>query len=241
MDYPLIYRIAVELPENPLKALNSYVLRSGGKNLIIDTGFHRPECHTSLWNGIRELGLDLKNSVLFLTHLHADHIGLVGDFVEKGVPIYTGRIDYHHFPTPFPKIHGAFWSIYFVRRDSPKRKLHCRPAKTTPGATPPKKSIRHLCWRGERHAGWGKSLFKSSIRRDIRQAIWYSTCPKRDSFSLEITFYLILRPILESIPAFQIRSQITWIVWKKYSTYPFVKPFPHIESNMEASIRESRS
>ena len=34
-----IYTIPVPLPNNPLRQLNSYVIRARGRNLVIDTGF----------------------------------------------------------------------------------------------------------------------------------------------------------------------------------------------------------
>ncbi len=93
---PELWRIGVELPQNPLRNLNVYVLKSNGKVLIIDTGFNRPECRDSLWQGINELGLDMKNVTLFLTHLHSDHIGLVWDFIERDVPVYMSRTDHEY-------------------------------------------------------------------------------------------------------------------------------------------------
>lgn len=41
---PDIYRIEVPLPNNPLRYLNSYVVRGRDRFLVIDTGFNRPEC-----------------------------------------------------------------------------------------------------------------------------------------------------------------------------------------------------
>ena len=58
-ENPDIFSIQVELPENPLRALNSYVITSPQGNLVIDTGFNRPECREDLWRGLEELGLDL--------------------------------------------------------------------------------------------------------------------------------------------------------------------------------------
>lgn len=71
-DVPDIFRIYVSLPDNPLKNLNSYVLRTAEASLIIDTWFNRPECWEALWSGIEELGLDLSRMRLFLTHLYSD-------------------------------------------------------------------------------------------------------------------------------------------------------------------------
>lgn len=93
---PAVYKIQVDLPQNPLRYLNVYVISTPEHNLLIDTGFNRCECCAALWAGVRELGLDLKKTSVFLTHFHSDHTGLVGDFVERGCPIYMGRIDYQY-------------------------------------------------------------------------------------------------------------------------------------------------
>jgi len=54
-----LFRIRVPLPNNPLRELNSYVIRDGQQSLIIDTGFNRPACLEVMERGIAELGLDL--------------------------------------------------------------------------------------------------------------------------------------------------------------------------------------
>ena len=51
LDHPEIWKIYVELPDSPLKNLNSYVIRSNGEALIVDTGYNRPECRLALWDG----------------------------------------------------------------------------------------------------------------------------------------------------------------------------------------------
>lgn len=95
-DDPAVFDIHIDLPNNPLRSLNVYVITTPEQNLIIDTGFNRHECRGALWTGIRELGLDLKKTSVFLTHLHADHTGLAGEFVAQGCPIYMGVIDYEY-------------------------------------------------------------------------------------------------------------------------------------------------
>jgi glyoxylase-like metal-dependent hydrolase (beta-lactamase superfamily II) len=48
---PGLHRVVVPLPGNPLKEINSYVLTSSDRNLIIDTGMRRPECQEVLEAG----------------------------------------------------------------------------------------------------------------------------------------------------------------------------------------------
>ena len=53
--YPHIYSNPIPLPKNPLKALNSYIIVSPERNLIIDTGFNQPECIEAFFGGVAEL------------------------------------------------------------------------------------------------------------------------------------------------------------------------------------------
>lgn len=91
-ERPQVYSIQVILPENPLQNLNYYVIKTPRQNIVIDTGFNRPECRKALWTGLEELGLDYGRTILFITHLHSDHTGLVWDFVCKGMQMYMSRI-----------------------------------------------------------------------------------------------------------------------------------------------------
>ena len=43
-----LYRIGIPLPGNPLKELNSYLIRGTEGDLLIDTGFRREECRIAL-------------------------------------------------------------------------------------------------------------------------------------------------------------------------------------------------
>jgi len=38
-----LYKIEIPLPKNPLKAINSYVIKNSGRNLIVDTGWNQKE------------------------------------------------------------------------------------------------------------------------------------------------------------------------------------------------------
>jgi glyoxylase-like metal-dependent hydrolase (beta-lactamase superfamily II) len=88
--YPNIYCNKIPLPKNPLKTLNSYIIVSPVRNLIIDTGFNQPECEDVLFSGIAALGLDLTQTDVLLTHRHSDHTGLASLLEQKGARIYAG-------------------------------------------------------------------------------------------------------------------------------------------------------
>jgi glyoxylase-like metal-dependent hydrolase (beta-lactamase superfamily II) len=90
---PGLYRINVPLPGSPLKATNSYVVKGTGRSLIVDTGWNREDCRTALVSGLDECGVDLKQTDFFITHMHADHSGLVSALAAEGARIYFGRAD----------------------------------------------------------------------------------------------------------------------------------------------------
>lgn len=90
---PNLFRIKIPLPENPLKYLNSYVIMDSGRNLIVDTGLNRKECLDAMHTGLRELNLNLEETDFFITHLHADHFGLVSKLVAATRKTYFNRPD----------------------------------------------------------------------------------------------------------------------------------------------------
>lgn len=94
---PDIYKIDIPLPNNPLKNLNCYIIKTEEKNLIIDTGFYMPECLEALQCGLKSLEIDKNKTELFLTHLHSDHIGLASTIMKQGASIYMSVIDYGYF------------------------------------------------------------------------------------------------------------------------------------------------
>lgn len=87
-----IYRKVVPLPNNPLREINAYIIKGDdGRNLLIDTGFNRPECEEALQSAFDELGI--RSTDLFITHLHSDHCGLVPKFASEGSTVYSGETD----------------------------------------------------------------------------------------------------------------------------------------------------
>ncbi len=90
---PNLYKMEVPLPRNPLKAVNSYVIKTQGRSLIIDTGMNRTECITVMSSGLKELDVDLNRTDFFITHLHADHLGLVSSLATDTSTVYFNKPD----------------------------------------------------------------------------------------------------------------------------------------------------
>lgn len=83
-----LYKIKIPLPRNPLRELNSYVIRGKDRNLIIDTGWNQEECLRAMNERLEEIGVDLKKTDFFITHLHADHIGLISKIANLNNNIF---------------------------------------------------------------------------------------------------------------------------------------------------------
>ena len=94
--YKNIYRIYVPLTGNPLKSLNSYLIKAdgAGKNLLIDTGFNCEECLDALLTGMAELGATAENTDVFISHMHSDHSGNAAALQKLGMKILMTEPDY---------------------------------------------------------------------------------------------------------------------------------------------------
>lgn len=90
---PDLYRIIIPLPNSPLKDLNSYVIKSADRNLIIDTGFNRNVCYEAMQEGLHDLDIDLSRTDFMLTHMHSDHTGLVSRLSTDTSKVYISTID----------------------------------------------------------------------------------------------------------------------------------------------------
>ena len=90
-----IYRIRLPLPQNPLKNLNSYLIRGqgGDRSLLIDTGFNHPETEAVLMHALQTLGIRLADMDVFVTHSHSDHSGLAGKLKNAQNTVYCSSRD----------------------------------------------------------------------------------------------------------------------------------------------------
>ncbi len=88
-----LYRMEITLPENPLKSMNSYVIKAPERSLVIDTGMDQEECLKAMRGGLIRLGVDLRKTDLLVTHFHIDHIGLVSKLKTEESTLYLSRPD----------------------------------------------------------------------------------------------------------------------------------------------------
>ncbi len=88
---PDLFCIKVPLPDSPLKYLNSYVVRTPSRNLIIDTGFNKKICFDTMMTGLNTLEIKLANTDIFITHFHADHFSLVPKLKTPTTRIFFNR------------------------------------------------------------------------------------------------------------------------------------------------------
>lgn len=91
-----LFHAEIELPDNPLKWLNCYVLKGSclERNLLIDTGFHHPSCTEALLGILDDLCLSPENTDVFLTHMHSDHTGNAWELSRLGYRLLMGECDH---------------------------------------------------------------------------------------------------------------------------------------------------
>ena len=81
---PDLFQIKIPIPNSPLKNLNSYVIKGPERNLMIDTGPNLAESVSTMWKAIETLKIDLTVTDFFITHLHADHLGMIDELAVNG-------------------------------------------------------------------------------------------------------------------------------------------------------------
>ncbi len=59
--------------------------------MLIDTGWNDAECKNKMLSELKALDVDLGKTDLFVTHMHADHLGLAGDLATDTSTVYFNR------------------------------------------------------------------------------------------------------------------------------------------------------
>jgi len=91
--HPHIFRARIPLPGTPLQYLNSYIIKSNDRNLIVDTGFNMPECLEAMQHALSALQVDLSVTDFFITHLHIDHFNLLPVIMSPHSRVYASGAD----------------------------------------------------------------------------------------------------------------------------------------------------
>lgn len=91
--YPAIYRMEIPIPRSPLKATNAYVIKGTERSLLIDSGQNCAEALTAIQAGLLELQVDLRLTDIFVTHMHADHSGLLPFLRQEGTRFFASAAD----------------------------------------------------------------------------------------------------------------------------------------------------
>jgi len=91
---PDIFRMEVPLPGNPLRSVNSYIIRGNDDgNMMVDTAMNRPECREVLERELSDLDVDMTRTDVFVTHMHADHLGLAPYLTGGRGTVFLGKED----------------------------------------------------------------------------------------------------------------------------------------------------
>lgn len=116
--FPDIFRIEVPLPNNPLKSLNSYLVKGKPRHLLIDTGFNRQECWQALTESLQQLSVHTNQLDIFVTHLHADHCGLATELATSDQATIWASASDGAFVNKIIKNDMRHWNSWFVETNA---------------------------------------------------------------------------------------------------------------------------
>lgn len=108
--YHNIFMEKLLLPNNPLKYLNLFIIKGENRSMIVDCGFNMEETKERMLDIFKKHALDFGNTILYLTHLHSDHVGLATFLQEKGVKVYISKFDGEMLNNP-----DAAWDMVYKK------------------------------------------------------------------------------------------------------------------------------
>lgn len=130
---PNMYRIEIPLPNSPLKALNSYLVKGGERFLIIDTGLNHEQCKREMLSSLKRLNVDLKKTDFLITHWHMDHLGLVGDIATNTSRVYFNELEATVSNSLSPEQHWGQQNAILIAHGFPEDELE-KAMKNHPGS-----------------------------------------------------------------------------------------------------------
>ncbi|MGC8630353.1 MAG: MBL fold metallo-hydrolase [Thermoplasmata archaeon] len=120
---PDLFKIQIPLPDNPLRYVNSYLIKDAKRSLAIDTGLNLKECYEAMINVLDELDVKLDKTDFFITHLHSDHIGLISRLASKSI-VYLSDVE-HKIVSEYSSS-SSYWleiNKYLAKNGFPRSEL----------------------------------------------------------------------------------------------------------------------
>ena len=131
IDYNL-YRIEIPLPKNPLRTINSYLIKGNDRFLIIDTGMNREECLGIFDASLKELDVDLQKTDFFITHFHSDHLGLAPTLATEKSIVYLNQTEITLVTAPTYNSRWTTLQAFYMSHGFPEEEIK-RALTSNPG------------------------------------------------------------------------------------------------------------
>ena len=90
---PGLFQVKLPFPGNPLRDINTYIIKYGDQALMVDNGIDQDETREALTKGIRELEIDPAKTRFFITHGHPDHCGNTPVLANARSVIHVSKAD----------------------------------------------------------------------------------------------------------------------------------------------------
>lgn len=98
-------------------ATNAFLVRTQGKNVLIDAGYGRELLKNLRQNKVTPDKID----AIFITHMHGDHIGGLLDADQKKIfpnaSLYLSKAEYEHYSNPKTRGNDAANAVFSAYRD----------------------------------------------------------------------------------------------------------------------------
>ncbi|MDR2523588.1 MAG: MBL fold metallo-hydrolase [Synergistaceae bacterium] len=90
---PGVFQLDVPFSRHPLRGIHDYLFVGRERHLLVDTALNDDECEASLLSHLRDLGVRLEDTDIFLTHMHVDHSGLISRLKREANKVYASAVD----------------------------------------------------------------------------------------------------------------------------------------------------
>jgi glyoxylase-like metal-dependent hydrolase (beta-lactamase superfamily II) len=81
----------IPIPGIPMGTTNSYLIKGPERDLMIDTGLGKPESMEAAGMALSQLGVDLRRTDFFITHIHPDHFDLLSSLAAETAKVYLNQ------------------------------------------------------------------------------------------------------------------------------------------------------